>query len=254
MESAAPQIETVFEVLARKLVDLPPLNSNAEVREDSYDEEARKIGRDGELEAVQSVFPNASFDESRQTLSIPFSTAPATFNIIYPSYHSYPEGERLPPFFISSPTLPPYLRLHLTAEITRAVASGPDGTRYSGESVCFNAIEIGDTTWQAIEENGPPDLAEVLKHLMPPRTIVRQAEVAAVPQGKPKPQVQRGKGDRRSDKEVLEEFERLKRTPPYQAMEERRKELPAWNSRADLVEMIRENQVVIVVGETGQQF
>lgn len=37
----------------------------------------------------------------------------------------------------------------------------------------------------------------------------------------------------------------------YQNMIQSRRNLPAWNSADDILDLLRDNQVVVVVGETG---
>ena len=238
-------LSTVFEVLLRRLLGLPP----AEVASELFDQEARDAGREGELEAVQSVYPNASFDSGTSILSVPLTMAPATLNIIYATEHPYPESTRFPPYYVTSATLPPYIRLHLTAEIARAVS--PNGERFEGEGICFNAIEAAEAAWNTIEENGHPKLEDVLHHLLPPPPALSNKMISEPLKGRARP-VKRGHGgDNRSNDQIRREFENLRLQKAYKAMEEQRSRLPAWASQNEIIQTIQDNQVIIVVGETG---
>jgi hypothetical protein len=236
---------TVFEVLLRRLLGLPHLEFGLE----AFDQGARDASREGELEAVQSVFPTATFDSGTSILSVPLVTAPATFNLIYAAHHPYPESTRLPPYYITSASLPPYVRLHLTAAI--ALAISPNGARFEGEGICFNAIEAAETAWGLIAENGPPKMEEVLCHLLPaPRALANK--VATEPlKGQARPVARNHRGDTRSSDQIRREFENLRSQKAYKVIEEQRSHLPAWNIRDIIVQMIQGNQVIVVVGETG---
>jgi len=235
----------LFEVLLRRLLGLSP----TELRSAPFDQEARETGRNEEIEAVQSVFPASRFDSDSSILSVPLGTAPATFNIMYAADHPYPESARLPPYYISSTALPPYVRLHLTAEIARALF--PNGERSEGEGICFDAIEAAESAWNKIEVDGPPKIEDVLYYLLPPRAV--DSKVVAPPlTGKTRPSARVHRGDTRSNVQILREFENLRSQKAYKIMEEQRSHLPAWASQAAIVKMIQDNQVIIVVGETGE--
>ncbi|KAG8836392.1 hypothetical protein FRC17_003302 [Serendipita sp. 399] len=207
--------------------------------------------RQEEIEAIQAIFPDASFDGKLLTLVIPLDPPTTSLNIIYPPSHPYPLSSRLPPYYISSSTLPGYQRLHLVACITREIA--PLGQKQEGESICFNAIEVANNAIRDLEVNGTPNIDEVLQNLLPP------------PKPKPKPERRKEEQlssrranprrplitDTRAHEEILKEFRDLKTSNAYLAMEKQRMNLPAWNYKDQLVGMIERNRVTIVVGETG---
>ncbi|KIM31725.1 hypothetical protein M408DRAFT_317990 [Serendipita vermifera MAFF 305830] len=244
-EQVGDNFSAVFEVLLQRLLGLPTVNIDS----GDFYKETRDIGRDGEREAVQSVFPDATFDPGTSILSVPLATVPATLNVIYADEHPYPDSTRLPPYYITSSTLPPYLRLHLTAVIAQAVS--PNGERFEGEGICFNAIEAVEAAWIAIEESGPPKMDEVLRNLLPVPPVPVNKPINEPITGKARP-VKRGQGrDTRTNDQILKEFENLRSQKAYKAMEEQRSRLPAWASQREIVQMIQDNQVIIVVGETG---
>jgi ATP-dependent RNA helicase DHX57 len=236
-------LESVFEALACKLIGLPIRNDLGHV---SFDQDARDVAREGEIEAVQAVYPNAVFAEDTFTLSIPLAPAPATMHFLYPSTHPYPESTCLPPFYISSDTLPAYMRLHLTSKVAGGIE------RFESEGCCFNAIELANNSWEQLEEQGWPRPEDVIKNLLPP----------ALPRG-PKPPEDElfitsnkaprvRKMDNRSNEQVLHDFERVRASTPYREVEEQRKRLPAWEHRRQIVDAVEKNPVVIMVGETGK--
>jgi ATP-dependent RNA helicase DHX57 len=246
MKSVDNEPETVFEMLAYKLTGLEVPQTSIQ----EFDQESREVGRQSEIEAVQAVFPSATYDSETSTLSIPCSTAPVTFHIIYTKLHPYPESSRLPPFYISSNSVPAYIRLHLTSLVFTAVS--PNGERYENEGICFNAVEALEAGWEALEANGPPKLEDVLRNLLPSPSKDAPPEEVQLPTGKAKSSARSKPIDPRTDKRILEDFQALKNSKAYKEMEEARKRLPAWESREEIKQMIDENQVIIVVGETGK--
>ncbi|CAG8730938.1 9404_t:CDS:2, partial [Acaulospora colombiana] len=244
MKNVDGEPETVFETLAYKLTGVSP----PQVTLQEFDQDSREMGRQSEIEAVQAVYPSATYDSETSILSIPCLTAPVSFHVIYPKLHPYPETTRIPPFYISSNSISPYIRLHLTSVVFSAIA--PNGERYENESICFNAIEALEAGWEAVEANGPPKLEDVLRNLLPPPTKTAASEEMQLPTGKAKSTSRSKSLDSRTDQHILEEFQTLKASKAYKVMEEARKRLPAWDNREKIKQMIIENQIIIVVGET----
>lgn len=55
-----------------------------------------------------------------------------------------------------------------------------------------------------------------------------------------------------SDKNLLEEYNRKLYSSDYKAMQAFRKKLPAYEKKADILDLIQKNQVVVISGETGK--
>ncbi|XP_054266470.1 ATP-dependent DNA/RNA helicase DHX36-like isoform X2 [Macrosteles quadrilineatus] len=53
------------------------------------------------------------------------------------------------------------------------------------------------------------------------------------------------------DQDLLDDLENKRQSPQYQGMQEFRKKLPAWDKRQELLDMIEQNQIIVISGETG---
>jgi ATP-dependent RNA helicase DHX57 len=237
--------DLILELLSAQLTGLGPPNLSMDV-----DIKTRDMSRQGELEAVQAVYPDATFNDKTGVLSIPSPTAPATLNIIYSPDHPYPEGVRVPPLYVTSSTMAPYVRLHLTAELVKQIA--PQGIREAGDMICFTAVDLLDQVWQQIEESEPLDMAEVMKNLIPPPKLpAAPAEEPLVSEKGPRKSRRFKAVDTRSDEQILKEFNEVKEGPKYKSILTQRQKLPAWASQGEIVRVIGCSRVVVVVGETG---
>jgi hypothetical protein len=235
--------DLILELLCAQLTGLGPPNLSMDV-----DIEMRNMSRQGELEAVQAVYPDATFNEKTGVLSIPLPTAPAFLNILYSPDHPYPEGTRIPPLYVTSSMMAPYIRLYLVSELVKQIA--PDGTREAGDGICFTAVHLLDQVWQKIEESGPPDMAMVTKNLIPPPTIFPESAEDPLVHGKGVPISKWPKAmDTRNDEQILKEFNEFKEG--YISILAERRKLPAWAIQEEMVRVIGRSRVVVVVGETG---
>jgi ATP-dependent RNA helicase DHX57 len=249
VKTASEQVDgrwdLILELLSAKMTGVDPPNLSMDV-----DIEMRDMSRQGELEAVQAVYPDATFSDKTCILSIPLPTAPASLNIIYSPDHPYPEGARVPPLYITSSTMAPYVRLYLVSELVKQIA--PKGIREAGDNICFTAVDLLDHAWQQIEESGPPDIAEVLKNLMPPPKVsTGPAEEPLVSVKGPSKSKRFKVTDTRSDEQILKDFNEVQEGSKYKSMLIQRQRLPAWECREEIVKVIGHSRVVVVVGETG---
>ena len=237
--------DLILELLSAQLTGVNPPDLSMDV-----DIEMRNMSRQGELEAVQAVYPDATFNDKTGVLSIPLPTAPAFFNIIYSPEHPYPEGVRVPPLYITSSTMAPYVRLYLISELVKQIA--PEGTREAGDNICFTAVDLLDHLWQQIENSGPPAMAEVIKYLMSSPKVSNGPVEEPLVSGKGRAKPKRPKAmDNRSDEQILKEFNEVREGPKYKSMLVQRQKLPAWASQEEIVKVIGGSRVVVVVGETG---
>lgn len=249
VKAASEQVDErwdlILELLSAQLTGVNPPDLSMDV-----DIEIRDMSRQGELEAVQAVYPDAAFNDKTGVLSIPLPTAPAFFNIIYSLDHPYPEGVRVPPLYITSSTMAPYVRLYLISELIKQIA--PEGIREAGDNICFTAVDLLDHVWQQIEESGPPDMAEVIKNLLPSAKVPTAPVEELLVSGKGLTKPKRIKVmDTRSDEQILKEFNEAREEPKYKSMLVQRQRLPAWASQEEIVKVIGGSRVVVVVGETG---
>ncbi|KDQ15674.1 hypothetical protein BOTBODRAFT_54555 [Botryobasidium botryosum FD-172 SS1] len=259
--------ELLIECLCRKLLgktwdDITPSHSLTKAEMEDRDQK-----RAEDLDAVVSVYPSATFNRSDATLSISLPNAPhIALNILHPDNHPYPSpGARFPPLFVSAPGLAPYTRLHLLSTVLNSLYTGDlQPLIEAGECVSFTAVDIVETEWQRIEKDGPPDVAEVMKYLLPspkstPATrastpsLDTQGQNSSKGRDLPKSGKKKNKPvtDDRTDAQVLAQFQAVTAAKEYVKMLTEREKLPAWRARGKIVNIIARERVVVVVGETG---
>lgn len=217
------------------------------------DVDSREAAWIAEREAVEAVYPDSSFDEKTGILSIQTPVAPLVFHLIYSSDHPYPESSRVPPFYITSTSVAPYVRLYLAMQLVKDIA--PNGQREPGEGIAFTAVDILEQVWQQMEETGLPDLAEVMKNLIPapkPKVAGPPVNDDFAPRNSARSN-RRHATDCRSDQEVLADFRTVQESKAYREMLRQRQKLPAWDSRDEVIKKVGSNRVLVVVGETGSR-
>ena len=217
---------------------------------DTIDLEERDTKREEEIEAIKSVFESASFDEKTQELLIPVGESPLTLSITFSPDHPYPETSRLPPLYLASPSVPPYIRLHLLARVLEKL--GPGGGHDPGEGIAFIAMEIIDEGWADVEATGPPSMSGVMRHLMPPPREAPRAPVEGERRERKRGGYGGQRGDDRSNKQVLADFKLSRKGSNWETMSAARMKLPAWKSKDEIIQTVKDSRVLVVVGETGQ--
>ncbi|KIY51989.1 P-loop containing nucleoside triphosphate hydrolase protein [Fistulina hepatica ATCC 64428] len=187
-------------------------------------------------------------------VDLPLFSAPITLHIITSSAERVPRA-RYVPMYITSPSVSAYVRLHLVAQVLRTAS---DGTlQEPGESFCMACLRVIQEEWAKIEDNGPPDMHEVLRHILPRAQLPVQdieSDESPVPSrtsNKRKPRTQSQISDDRSDEQVRREFEGICGMLEYKAMLEKRQKLPAFDMRDKFLAALDHNRVVVVVGDTG---
>ncbi|KAG8925227.1 hypothetical protein FRC02_009818 [Tulasnella sp. 418] len=251
------------ENLGRRLIGLHELEPDEDPTQQESNLEERDTKRKDEIEALQSVYLNASYDEQSHTVAIPLLAGPFTVHFILPQNHPYPspvlnsEKIRAPPVFLTSTEVAPYVRLQMLSRLLRSFYETEDGDSLRqllecGEGIMFSSIELLGSYWEDVEEKGPADVAEVMVHLLPPPPPIMGTSDAAIRKA-----VEGGKRQRklvvdpRSSEQVLGDFLRMQKNAKYADMVAQRKKLPAWDMQSAIVELIDKSRVVIIVGETG---
>lgn len=181
--------------------------------------------------------------------SIPLPISPFTL-------HIFTSGDTFtlfspPAIHISSPSVPAYVRLHILSRILQAADEGR--LVEDGESFVGACLRIVEEEWVDVEDNGPPDVSQVLKHITPHKSPDTDAEkpgdAPLIKSGKRK---QRSyKMDDRTDRQVQADFEKVCAGQRYQDMFATRKRLPAFSARGEFLSALEKSRVVVVVGETG---
>jgi ATP-dependent RNA helicase DHX57 len=198
-------------------------------------------------------------DDHTFTLVMPLFLAPVQLNFVIPPGYSYNRSSRPPPMYVTSSSVPAYVRLHLLAKLLGAFKQ--DTIKESTESICVSAMEVLEEHWAILEDQGPPNMYDVLKHLVPSQEVrdpevLLTADASAKGTSKGAPWEPRNRSssagrDLRSDAEVMQGFDAMRRDVRYAKMYETRRGLPAFASKDDFLALLEGSRVVVVVGETG---
>ena len=113
-----------------------------------------------ELEAYDATFVTKS------ELVMPLFSAPIQVHIFVStdSQLAYPRPDFIP-VYLSSETVPAYVRLHLLSRLLQGAKS--DTFLESGEGFCLAVMRLLEDEWEKMESEGRPDISLVLQHLLP---------------------------------------------------------------------------------------
>lgn len=182
-------------------------------------------------------------------LVIPLPTAPLKLHIIAPD-RVLSIGGTHPPMYLTSPSVAAYVRLHIISRLIHTFKA--DSLRDPGDSIFLSVMRFVEEEWAVIQDNGPPNVAEVLHHLLPRNEAAPSPATAARTQTSSTNRRTRApRRDDRPDGRVKDEFEQLTRKVEYAKVLAGREKLPAFSSREQFLDMLRNNRCVIVIGETG---
>ena len=237
--------------LNRRLVGLPWLDVT--MQPDDGDVEER-ISED-EIESMGATYT----DDHTFTLVMPLFLAPIQLNFVIPPGYSYNRSSRPPPMYVTSSSVPSYVRLHLLTKLLGAFELGTIND--STESICVSAMEVLEEHWAVLEDKGPPNMYDVLKYLVPsqegqdpepvPTVGAPMKATSKSTSRKPHNNSNSTRRDLRSDNEVMQDFDMIRQDARYAKMYETRCRLPAFASKDDFLAMLGRSRVVVVVGETG---
>lgn len=219
------------------------------------DGDAEERITEDEMESMGATYA----DDQTFTLVMPLFLAPVQLNFVIPPGYSYNRSSRPPPMYVTSSSVPAYVRLHLLAKLLGAFEQGI--IKESTESICVSAMEVLEEHWAVLEEQGPPNMYDVLKHLVPSKEVqdsevVLTADAPAKGMSKGTSWKLRNKSssarqDLRSDTEIMQELDTMRQDVRYVKMYEIRRSLPAFTSKDDFLAVLERSRVVVVVGETG---
>lgn len=188
-------------------------------------------------------------------LVMPLFSAPVKLHILVSPDKSYPHAEH-PPMYITSSSVPAYVRLHLLSQLLRAI--GTDRFVEPGEGFCMAAMRFLEEQWAIIEDSGQPDMSEVLRHLIlrsPISTSLVVDPTISIPEistsGNGRKKARGVRRDDRNDKQIRDDFEILCGSSDYARIFATRQKLPAFAAKDDFLKKLEHNRVIVVVGETG---
>lgn len=197
----------------------------------------------------------AHFDDGSQ-LIIPLPFAPIQLNIIVGADRTLAMSGNPPPMYVTSTTVPAYVRLHLLSKLLRTFEDGV--LIETGETVVMACVRLLEEEWAQVEDNGPPEISVVLQHMLPQRTTpsgASEAEPDFAPYKRSSAMTSkvrnRTRKDERSDREVLRELEVSRQSEKYSIILAARKALPAYSFREGFLAALEKNRCIVVVGETG---
>ncbi|GLB35802.1 putative helicase associated domain (HA2) Add an annotation [Lyophyllum shimeji] len=186
-------------------------------------------------------------------LVIPLFSVPIQIHILTSSEKAYPRPG-FAPMYVTSASVPAYVRLHLLSCLL--VAMNSEDFLEPGEGFCMAVMRVLEGEWAKIEDNGPPEMSMVLVHFIPKPPVVESlppdaAEISTAPtkgDGRRRGPMRR---DERTDQQIRQEFEALCKQDGYAEMLAMRQKLPAFEAKEEFLQQLEKNRVVVVVGETG---
>jgi len=187
-------------------------------------------------------------------LVMPLFSGPVNLHILVSPHDIYPLTG-YPSMYITSNSIPAYIRLHLLSHLLLAIRG--NGFMEPGEGFLMAAMRILEEQWASIEDNGPPDMSAVMWNMIPrplTSTLLDVESSVAAPDMPSTAKGRRtgfGKSDDRNDQQIKDDFEALCHTDEYAKIYATRKALPAFSARQDFLMKLDNSRVVVVVGETG---
>lgn len=249
--------------LGRRLCGWAQAGDETDIRSgDEAAEEERRVAREEETMAVEAVLAERfeQITPTEMAITIGDGTETIILHVLLDEYSPYPSPSyptSPPSFYLSSPTLPAYMRLHLhrqllsqfrdpeRSDLTSVLESGSGGA-------ILSMIEYIETSLPLVLES-PPDVGEVTRYLIPK---VEDIIPAAPRDGRR--QVKQNRGPIRRRTPTAEDEERVRRRQTdmmghkgWGPMLADRRKLPAWAEKDRINADLEKNRVLVVVGETG---
>ena len=147
-------------------------------------------------------------------LSLPLFSAPIDVHILFSVDECYPRPGYLP-IFVTSSTVPAYIRLHLLARflLTLELQNG----LLADEGFCMAVMRIFEGEWALVEDNGPLDISAVLEHLVsrPQRSATNASKFYSLNSHDNPESVHQKKGRRphvKHDAQLKRELEAIQKT------------------------------------------
>lgn len=189
-----------------------------------------------------------------QQFVIPLPVAPMILNVIASPNHEVPTKGTPAPMYITSSSVPAYVRLHLLSKLLLAFKA--ETLFEEGESFVMASMRLLEEEWAVIEDDGPPAISEVLKHMLPRTHDFSVVEKSVFDDGSQRPFGNQRRHfrrrDDRSDSRIKEEFEQTCQKAEYKSLLSVRERLPAFSAKDHFLDLLERHQCVVVVGETGK--
>ncbi|KIK99476.1 hypothetical protein PAXRUDRAFT_30490 [Paxillus rubicundulus Ve08.2h10] len=185
-------------------------------------------------------------------ISMPLFSAPVQLHVLLPPGTC--ADRTMPAVYVGSHSVAPYLRLHLLGELFRAMQQ--EDFIEPGEGFLMAAMRVLEDHWAHIETHGPPDMSTVVGHLVASRVVPQAPDRpydGSDDKGSSRDASRKRKQarDGRSNEQVKKDFEAMCQSSTYTELLASRQRLPAFAAKAQFLDALNKNRVVIVVGETG---
>jgi ATP-dependent RNA helicase DHX57 len=232
-------------------------------RGDASTTEERNRGREEEIMALDAVLGDRyrKVSPTELVIDIPSSGEKVKLHVIFDQESPYPSPQHPnypPSFYLSSPTLPAYMRLALHASMLRQFRD-PERhdlrsvLEYGAGGAILIMVEYLETTLPEVIEN-PPDIAEVTKHLVQPVVDERVDVSQKVMRGSKKREggLRKRVVTEEDEHNVKRRWEDMKTRKGYEDMVAERSRLPAWKEKDRINSVLASNRVLVVVGEVSR--
>ena len=230
------------------------------------DHEERDLAREEEIMAVEAVMGERYRKLSETELAIdiedPSSGDKLVLHILFDNASPYPSSQfptRPPAYFLESPDLPAYMRLHIHAAMMKQFRDPERGDLRSileaGQGGAV--LSMVEYLEQILPETiaSPPDIGSVTDHLVPrPAVEEVKKDTGLIRKAvkKASERTYRRKQVTERDHEAASEVQkRMMSDSKWPAMLRDREKLPAWKEKDSIVNALEKNRVLVVVGETG---
>ncbi|KAJ7675357.1 P-loop containing nucleoside triphosphate hydrolase protein [Mycena rosella] len=190
-------------------------------------------------------------------LVMPLFSAPVKLHVVISAEEAYPRPGHTP-MFVTSNTVPAYIRLHLISQLLLEM----EGEEFiqPGEGFCMAAMRVLEAVWAVIEDDGPPDMSVVLRHIVPRlegEGMDYDDTHLTAKSGNSRSRRKGGGNHRRDDRtdaQIKQDFETVCRETKYKDILAAREKLPAFSAKDEFLNLLHTSRVVVVVGETVPQF
>ncbi|KAJ3569724.1 hypothetical protein NP233_g4864 [Leucocoprinus birnbaumii] len=177
--------------------------------------------------------------------TLPSFTGPITLHILYDAQENAYPRPGFCPMYITSDTVPAYVRLHMLSRILSVLGQPADEVVDSTFGTTL--MRLLDEEWAQFEDHGPPDVHDVLGHLMPSKQTTQPLATFT-------PKMDVAKVTATNIRQGPQNRPVYEKKPVSKNITDARKRLPAFKAKVDFLRILLKDRVVVVVGETVPQY
>ena len=229
---------------------------------DDMAQSERDAARNEELVVLEALLGErirkTSASEYEIDIERPESTTSLILHVVMDEDSPYPSAQypnRPPAFYISSETVPSYMRLHLHASLLQSFRDPDRGDLRSilesgAGGAVLSMVELLETALPEVIAD-PPDIGTVTQYLVPQvEEMTREVSDRTAMQRKKESKPVRLKPVTAKDHAAVKAArERMSQDAGYEKMMIERRRLPAWAEKDRITDALNKNRVLVVVGE-----